>query len=65
MRVDGEELPVDVVVLALGPWTNQAAQWLPGVPRIRGRLGHSVVIKPSSELSAHCLYLTHGRKIIH
>ena len=54
------DLPADVVVLAMGPWTNVAASWLPGVPKIRGRLGHSVVIKPSLELSAHCFYLTHS-----
>lgn len=68
VSINGQELAGDVVVLAMGPWTNQAAEWLPGVPRISGRLGHSVTIKPSSELSPHCFYLTnqprHGESLL-
>jgi len=31
-----EELPADVVVLAMGPWTDAARTWLPAAPQMTG-----------------------------
>lgn len=41
--VDGETLPADVVVLALGPWTSQAQRWL-ALPQVFGSRGASIVL---------------------
>jgi glycerol-3-phosphate dehydrogenase len=34
------EVAADVVVLAMGPWTDAARQWLPAAPEMSGE-GHS------------------------
>ena len=57
--VDGDTVPADSVVLAMGPWTGLARKWLPAVPPIFGQIGHSVVIKAKAPLSAHCLFVNH------
>ena len=62
VQVDGEVLPADAVVIALGPWTNTLASSLQ-MPHISGQLGHSIVLKPSSASSsdpipADCLFLS-------
>lgn len=62
VQVDGEVLPADAVVIALGPWTNTLASSLQ-LPNISGQLGHSIVLKPSSPSSsdpipADCLFLS-------
>lgn len=43
VRVDGETLSADAVVLALGPWTGRLARL--GLPRVRGLKGHSVTLR--------------------
>lgn len=62
VRVDGEVLPADRVVLALGPWTGLARGWVKSAPPIFGSLGHSIVIQASQPLSAHCLFVNHRSK---
>ncbi len=62
VRMDGDLVPADVVVLAMGPWTLHAAKWLP-VPRLFSQLGNSIVLKSQHGLSAHALYL-HGKLFI-
>ena len=59
--MDGQVLPADRVVLAMGPWTGLARQWLPQAPPISGHLCHSIVIQAadSAALSAHCLFVNH------
>ena len=60
VQVDGEVLPADAVVIALGPWTNTLASSLQ-LPHISGQLGHSIVLKPSSSpdpIPADCLFLS-------
>lgn len=62
VQVDGEVLPADAVVIALGPWTNTLASSLQ-LPHISGQLGHSIVLKPSASSSsnpipADCLFLS-------
>ena len=61
VRIDGEVLPAEAVVVALGPWTNTLASSLP-LPHISGQMGHSIVLKPSCSSSdtipADCLFLS-------
>ena len=55
VEVDGQTLPADVVVIAMGPWSKQAAEWLP-LPPVSGQKAHSVIIQPSSPVTSHCLF---------
>ncbi len=56
VRVDGDVLRADAVVIAMGPWSTQAAQGLP-LPPIHGLKGHSITIKPTSPVPAHALFM--------
>lgn len=42
--VDGELLQADIVVIAMGPWSILACQWLP-LPAVYGLKGHSLVFR--------------------
>ena len=42
--VDGEALAADAVVIAMGPWSVLACQWLP-LPGVYGLKGHSFVFR--------------------
>ena len=62
--VDGKVYPADVVIIAMGPWTFQAAQWL-DIPAITSRRAHSIVMRLAetdsdessrSDVTAHCLF---------
>lgn len=44
--VDGNTLEADVVVIAMGPWSVLASQWLP-LPAVYGLKGHSLVFNYS------------------
>ncbi len=52
---DGEMIPADAVVLALGPWSLVAAQWV-DLPPVYGLKGHSMVFRPSTPLPAEALF---------
>src|SRR5689334_2834068 len=54
LRVDGETLAADAVVLALGPWTSAVAGRL--LPRIRGLKGYSVTMT-GLDLPAHAVFV--------
>jgi glycine/D-amino acid oxidase-like deaminating enzyme len=54
LRVDGETLAADAVVLALGPWTSAVAGRL--LPRIRGLKGYSVTLT-GLDLPAHSVFM--------
>lgn len=56
--MDGEELAADAVVIAMGPWSGQAAKWLP-VPDITGQKYASIVLRPQEEISNHMLFLSY------
>ena len=58
MVVDGEEIEADAVVIAMGPWSGQAAKWLP-VPDITGQKYASIVLRPEEEISNHMLFLSY------
>lgn len=58
----GEMVPADVIVIAMGPWTAQAARWLHGVRLpISGDPAHSIVIQPQSPVTAHALFTTYQK----
>jgi len=56
--VDGEEVEADAVVIAMGPWSGQAAKWLP-VPDITGQKYASIVLRPEEDISNHMLFLSY------
>ena len=56
--VDGEEVAADAVVIAMGPWSGQAAKWLP-VPDITGQKYASIVLRPQEDISNHILFLSY------
>jgi len=55
VRVDGETLEADAVVLAMGPWTGRLATRLE-LPRIWGLKGYSVTLE-APDVPAHALFL--------
>ena len=56
VRVDGAEVAADAVVVAMGPWSILAAQWLP-IPPVAGLKGYSVVLAPRSPVPAQALFV--------
>ena len=54
VRVDGETLEADAVVLALGPWTTHVAGRR--LPRVRGLKGYSVTLAGAA-VPAHALFV--------
>src|SRR3989442_7268392 len=65
VKVDGETLEADAVVLAMGPWTGRAAEGL-SLPRIAGLKGYSVTLA-ATDLPAHALFVDYltadGRRL--
>ncbi len=55
---NGESLPADVAVVAMGPWSHKANDWFPKarLPDIRGRRAHSVVL--SADLTADAAFVS-------
>lgn len=51
-----EQLEGDAVVIAMGPWSIQAAAWLP-MPRIFGLKGHSLVFDTGPDIPPEALFL--------
>jgi glycine/D-amino acid oxidase-like deaminating enzyme len=54
--VDGEVIAAEAVVVAMGPWSVLAAQWLP-LPPVFGLKGHSLVFDTQSSVPAEALFL--------
>jgi len=54
--VDDETIPADVVVIAMGPWSVLAREWLP-LPPVFGLKGHSMVFETGDQLPAEALFL--------
>jgi glycine/D-amino acid oxidase-like deaminating enzyme len=54
--VDGETIEADAVVIAMGPWSILAAQWLP-LPPVFGLKGHSLVFDTGSAVAPEALFL--------
>jgi len=56
VTVDGEVIDAEAVVVAMGPWSVLAAQWLP-LPPVFGLKGHSLVFDTQSSVPAEALFL--------
>ena len=54
--VDGAPMEADAVVIAMGPWSLLACQWLP-LPMVFGLKGHSVVLRTGGTVSPHALFV--------
>jgi glycine/D-amino acid oxidase-like deaminating enzyme len=54
--VDGAPLEADAVVIAMGPWSLLACQWLP-LPMVYGLKGHSVIVRSGEAASPHALFV--------
>jgi glycine/D-amino acid oxidase-like deaminating enzyme len=53
--VDGEIIEGDAVVIAMGPWSIDAAAWLP-LPAVFGLKGHSLVFATGTTVPAQALF---------
>jgi glycine/D-amino acid oxidase-like deaminating enzyme len=56
VEVDGERIESDAVVIAMGPWSILATQWLP-LPAIYGLKGHSLVFDIGTKVPPEALFL--------
>jgi glycine/D-amino acid oxidase-like deaminating enzyme len=56
VAVDGETVEGEAVVIAMGPWSILAAEWLP-LPAVFGLKGHSLVFETGTKLPAEALFL--------
>ena len=56
VEVDGERIEGDAVVIAMGPWSILATQWLP-LPAIYGLKGHSLVFDTGTKVPPEALFL--------
>ena len=54
--VDGEPVEADAVVIAMGPWSILASQWLT-IPPVYGLKGHSLVFDTGADVPAESLFL--------
>jgi glycine/D-amino acid oxidase-like deaminating enzyme len=52
-----EVLPADVVVIAMGPWSGAAREWLP-LPPFSGQKYHSILLQPpeGAQVTADCVF---------
>jgi glycine/D-amino acid oxidase-like deaminating enzyme len=58
VRVGTEDVRGDAVVIAMGPWSILAAEWLP-LPGVFGLKGHSVVLETGADVPPQALFLEH------
>jgi len=56
VTIDGEVLPADAVVIAMGPWSILAAGWLT-MPVVFGLKGHSLIFETGDRIPAEALFL--------
>lgn len=56
VEIDGEAVTGDAVVVALGPWSILATQWLP-LPAVFGLKGHSLVFDTGAQIPAEAVFL--------
>ncbi len=56
VEIDGNVVEGDAVVMAMGPWSILAAQWLP-MPAVFGLKGHSLVFETRGRVPAEALFL--------
>ena len=56
VTLDGEPVEADAVVVAMGPWSVVASEWL-AMPPVFGLKGHSIVFGTGTRLPAEALFL--------
>ena len=56
ITVDGTLLSADAVVIAMGPWSLLATQWL-SLPATYGLKGYSITLAPATPVTADALFL--------
>lgn len=56
VETDEGAIATDAVVIAMGPWSRLAAEWLP-LPPVYGLKGHSLVFETGSRLPAEALFI--------
>ena len=56
VKVDGETVAGDAVVIAMGPWSMLAAAWLP-LPAVFGLKGHSLVFDTGTRVPPEALFI--------
>ena len=56
VAVDGEMIDADAVVVAMGPWSILAAQWLP-LPPVFGLKGHSLIFDTGDRVPGEAAFL--------
>ncbi|CAK0761244.1 hypothetical protein CVIRNUC_002841 [Coccomyxa viridis] len=56
VNVDGETIPADKVIIAMGPWSGEAAKWVPSAPIISGQKAHSILVRPTEPVGPDCLF---------
>ncbi|HJU16181.1 MAG TPA: FAD-dependent oxidoreductase [Stellaceae bacterium] len=61
VEVDGECVAGDAVVVALGPWSILAAQWLP-LPAVFGLKGHSLVFDTGTRVPAEAAFIDYRER---
>ena len=54
--MDGETIPADKVIIAMGPWSGEAAKWVPSAPMISGQKAHSILVRPTEPVGPDCLF---------
>ena len=55
VKIGKNTIPANVVVLAMGPWTHKASEWLK-LARVTGDPYHSIVLSPTIPLTAHAVF---------
>ena len=56
VEVEGAVVGGDAVVIAMGPWSALAAEWLP-LPDVYGSKGHSLVFETGDKVSPDAIFL--------
>ncbi len=56
VKIDGETIAGDAVVIAMGPWSVLAAAWLP-LPAVFGLKGHSLVFDAGASVPAEAAFI--------
>ena len=63
VSISGEILPASTVVIAMGAWSGKAQQWLKhNTPAFSGQKAHSIIVRTTDPVTAHCLFLNHKTK---
>jgi len=61
VEIDGEPVEGDAVVIAMGPWSALAAEWLP-LPAVFGLKGHSLVFDTGTAVPSEALFLAYRER---